>query len=205
MRDGTCQLRSQPVRGTLLHWPVHFQPASIPGRRSPQHIPGLRVIIPILPALLDKHNFLLIGLRGPGPKSSSHSCFLWFHFYAELDFPLLCVFIVLYAAPIPLSPLLGCQLICARTHWAQCLPRWGLVSSLLMEGRRLKRDGDRVANEETTDRMERNETALNQADPAPSCMDQQQYVFGSDGVPTHQTRHIYNRKMSFPLHFVLCL
>lgn len=64
---------------------------------------------------------------------------------------------------------------------------------------------DRVANEEMTDRMERNETALNQADPAPSCMDQQQYVFGSDGVPTHQTRHIYNRKMFFPLHFVLCL
>lgn len=54
-------------------------------RCSPQHIPELSVVISTSPTLLEKYNFLLIGLQGPGQKSPFHSCFFWSHFYAELD------------------------------------------------------------------------------------------------------------------------
>lgn len=43
-------------------------------------------IIPVLLALLGQYTSLLTGLQGPAQKSPFHCCFLWFHFYAELDF-----------------------------------------------------------------------------------------------------------------------
>lgn len=80
---------------------------------QPQHIPGLSIIMSISLTLLGQYNFLLIGLQGPGQKSPFHSCFLWSHFYAELDL-LSSVLTALYSLPVSLSPLLEYQPICGQ-------------------------------------------------------------------------------------------